>query len=436
MSFSEESLKIITSNKFADAADFLAAEEQMFDMFEVPAESVLLLTTSDTPATIRTKILDVEHRAHIWIDGCLNPGKHTSSKVPILDSIEEALQGLKRDDLMPEEFSLHYRRADKLSPLHVHPFYLREVLDGKVEFTALVPFPMYKGGQPMVEITVVYKGDNPPSFYGMAFELSNFHPVPGGVVLAEEFGIAIDPKSWKCPLATMRFNTMEKLIQGFKVAASCGKTYKLKTLEAIVKSLTPRRIADLKKTFDIDASGEPSFELNDAINTRLMEIMQTEDDPKKQKACGRLCTIDGELYFPQMNEKGNALIMAVSVLVRLYKQVPSVVDLIDFCVRRNILVHEAAMHDGNDDFHGGYKDMRWGDKPCQPRLTHKFLAVVAKETADDAFGKGSNAVIAALRGCRTAKAFLGLDATNDDPIAINKETVATVIMTMFGAIKE
>jgi hypothetical protein len=434
-SFSEDSLKIITSNKFADAADFLAIEAEKFDMFEVPAESVLVLTSSDTPATIRTKFLNVENRHHIWIDGCLNPGKHTSSKVPILNNIEEVVQGLKREDLMPEEFSLHYRRTDKFSPLHVHPFYLREVLNGKVEFP-IMPFPMYKGGQPMVEITVVYKGDNLPSFYGMAFELSNFHPVTGGVMLADEFGIEIDPKSWKNPLTTMHFNTMEQLIQGFKVAASCGKTYKLKTLEAITKSLNPKRIADLKKTFDIDASGEPSFELNDAINAKLMEIMQTESDPKKQKACGRLCTIDGELYFPQMNKTGNALIMAVSVLIRLYKEVPAVVELVDFCVRHNFLVHEAAMHDGNDDFHGGFKDMRWGERPCQPRFSHKFLCVLAKETADDAFGKGTNAVIAALRGCRKAKGFLGLDATNDDPIIVNKETVAKVIMTMFTEIKE
>ena len=431
--FSSDSLKAIEDAKFTDV-EFLATEAKTFEMFEVPAHAILEVTTSDTPATIREKILGVSSGAHFWFDGTLNAGKHTSSKVSIFDNIEEAVHGLKRDKIMPDEFWMHHRRLDKFSPLHVHPFYLREVLNGKVEFP-IIPFPMYKGGQPMVEITVHYKGDNPSALYGMAFELSNFHPVPDGVVLSRDFGIEIDPTSWKYPLSAMCFNTMEKLIQAFKVAASCGKTYKLKTVEAVAKSLTPKRIADLKKTFGIDASGEPSFELNDAINTTLMENMKTEVDPKKQKACGRLCSIDG-VYFPQMNEKGNALIMAVSVLIRLYKKVPAVVDLIDFCVRRNILVHEAAMHDGNDDFHGGFKDMRWGDKPCQPRFSHKFLSVTAKETADDAFGKGSNAVIAAMRGSREAKMFLGLDATNDDPITVDTKTVATVIMTMFGAIKE
>jgi hypothetical protein len=41
-----------------------------------------------------------------------------------------------------------------------------------------------------------------------------------------------------------------------------------------------------------------------------------------------------------------------------------------------------------------------------------------------------------MRGSREAKMFLGLDATNDDPITVDTKTVATVIMTMFNAIKE
>jgi len=432
-SFSADSAKII-KNSFDSEEEFLAAEARTFELFEVPDQAILQVTTSDTPTTIRERILGVQGSVHVWFDGTLNAGKYTSSKVQILDAIEEAVYGLKRDNLVPDEFWIHHRRPDKVSPIHVHPFYLKEVLKGKVELP-VVPFQMYRGGQPMVEMTMIYKGDNPTELYSMAFELSNFHEMGDAVILLDEFGIVIDAKSWKYPLTTMRLVTIEQLIQAFKVAACCGKTYKLKTLEAITKSFSEKRVTDLKNTFDIDASGTPSFELNDSVSAQLMEKIKTETNPKKQKAAGRLCAIDS-VYFPQMNEKGNALIMAVGVLIRLYKKVPSVVDLIDFCVRRKVLVHEAAMHDGNDDFHGGFKDMRWGKWPCQPRFSHRASAVHSAEVADDAFGRGTNAVIGALRGCKTAKAFLGLDASNDDPIVVDKETVALAIMAMFAAIEE
>lgn len=442
MQFTDKMLKAITGAKFADTDDFLTLEKQFFREFEVPAAATVQLCAGDTAASVREKLLAVEDRTHIWIDGALTPGKHTALKHALVDVVAEVVAQLRREDLLPERSFLHYRRADgKVSPPHVHPAYLRKVIDGKISLPHL-PFPVYKGGQPMVEATMLHKGDNPAELYAMAFEASNFQPIHGGpVVLSTDYGITLDPASWKHPIANMEIPAVELIIQAMKVAAGRGERFKLKTLEAVVKSLTVKRMQDLKETFGIDVPTHqhPTMALNERIADRLMEIMGTCTDPKLQKALGRLCALDGGAYFPKMDEVGNALIMAVGVMIRLHREDPALVALVDLCVRRHILVHEAAMHDGIDgECHGGFEDIKWGVWPCQPRFSHLAIAVTCLETPCDAFGRGLNAVVAARRGgCKRSREMLGLGNGEEvDPIVVDRDTVAKVIRTMFDAMED
>ena len=428
--FSNDLLEAINATQFKTPEEFTAAENAKIFMFEIPATSIVTLATGDTVESIREKILRVEDRAHVWVDEAIAKGKEAALDDVLINTLSETIEGMVQDDLFPAAFRIHLR-GHKLAPSHLHPRYLEKIVNGKIRppFVVDGKFPVHKGGQRMTEITMSFTKGGRTKVFIMAGTASNFHHFVGGpMILADEIGVK-SPKMWLSKIYGARLWSAEQWIQIHKIAAAEDDEFMLKDLAAVAKSLD-RRAKQLKKKFGIDVGETKDVKRNNEISRELFERMDNEADPKVQKDLGRNAAINGDKYFPKMNNLGNALLMASGVLLRLFRGDERLQKFVDWCRRFNYYVFEAAMHgDISGECSGADEDLAWGDRACCQRVSHLFEDVETDETIYSAFGFGFNYVLALSRttdAAAEAREFLGLPA--DEPITtITKDVCAAVI---------
>jgi hypothetical protein len=428
--FSNDLLEAINATRFKTPEEFTAVENANISMFEIPATNVVTLAPGDTVESIREKLLRVEDRLHIWVDEAITAGKEAALDNELINTLSEAIEGMVKEDLFPTWFRIHLR-GHKLTPSHVHPKYLEKIVSNKIRVphNAESKFPVYKGVQRMSEITMSFTKGKRTKVFIMAGTASNFHPFVGGpIVLSKEIGVKSGRK-WKNNVYDARLWSAEHWIQMNKIAAAEDDMYSINDDAEAVKSLD-RRAKNLKRKCEIDVGETRDVQRNNEISRELFVRMDNEADSKKQKTLGQLAAINGAKYFPQMNNTGNALLMASGVLLRLYRKDEKLQQFVDLCRRFNYYVFEAAMHgDISGECSGADEDLCWGDSACCQRVSHMFEDVETDQIVYSAFGFGFNYVVAINRttdAAAEAREFLGLPA--DEPVTeVTKDVCAAVI---------
>ena len=458
--------------------------------FHTPGEKTVEVNEGDSTATILDKIMAVEGARHeLWFTGLIvdNKGKttHLSTKNTVA-----AIRQLQTEKKLPSKVKMNFIGLKDTPSNGMHPKFRAAIAEGKFRLPQL--YRVYAAKQKMVELCFILEVGKTSKGYGMACGVSNFNEIPGDPITLLEFGVEVDPTSWKYAVITSLINTTEKFIQIWKCAAQNGKTFKSTELKDILGALQKRvkllsefghKIIDDAALAELIAeAAEPTDEitkklldLNDKISTKMMEIMCTCVNAKEQKKLGRGALIKAIKYFPTMDGKAfnpdapnyaelgvNAVFMTLGTMIRIYRGDEQVISLVDICKTFDIMFLEAAVHcaeeatiDGKkvDTTYGSEPDGAWGSTFSYPRESPDFDEVTAyseikdankvvtghkQRQANGAFGAG----LAMLMAARFDESELGQAARKRlgvDQYAlmeINRETIRIVAQAMVNSIEE
>jgi hypothetical protein len=502
-------LKAIGSTSFKTEEAYLAYFHSRIEEFSAPPKHSIDLKTSDTVDIITTKInfipLIPSHGSvlHLWIRGVI-VNKDADLDVPLWHKLQEAVDTLYHDGLLTCKTKLHLV-GQKLTPPHgMHPKMLQNILDGRLRVPT--PYRVYRGGEEMTEITITMSADGSCGVVsGMQFPLSNFRPIlckDGQTYLTlGELGVTAKDGSWKWPVIKAPMDSAEKQIQLIKAAAALGTTYRVTDVKVIrskmadrlkvLRNLAPASLfntvlgmsegemVQLDLLHQHVSAGtvpelldEDLILFNDAISAKLLEAMVACVVPGDEKDIGRAALINGAAYFPQMDGAPfdpaasnfdtvgvNAVLMAVGLMLRIYRGDAQLIDSLEVCRRFNLRIQEAAVHvqvkgeNGVKLTHGHVPDTKWGSEGDCTRDSPDFDEAVvmmapwtdadgtvtsAPEPVHGAFAAGSSMTMAAMFGdgevARAARVRLGCNP--DQPMLITEETCRLAATKMLAEIAE
>jgi hypothetical protein len=289
---------------------------------------------------------------NIWIDDALEPGTSANIVLPTLETVLNKVGGTRN-------LSIHLI-GHGTTPDYVHPKWISGIIKSNVKkgrppFDFPLGFTIYKGGQKRVDITIHIDTEGRTQLYGMKFTPSNFVLLNQTVHLGNDLGLKFPQNKL---LEDAVINSTEKLIQLPKNIASTNPKY--------------GDAADM------------------SLNQARLTLALAELEPKKQKSLGREAKMSAEgglAYFEMANGADldifgnnwegvgtNVLIQAFGAMLRLYRGDSALWQLLEFCIKYNITIVEAAVHDEIEDerkkiSYGAFPDLTWGDSWTYPWMS-------------------------------------------------------------------
>jgi hypothetical protein len=364
---------------------------------------------------------------HLWVHGLITPENHLSFAT---DNFLTAVKELQAIQQMPiEGLHIHLFGFKPVFQM-VHPHYLNQLKSGKIGFTVdkmpnpkttKLPVHLYDDANKdekknrMVAISLVYYMDR-NNRVGikkciMDADESNFRPIPHGHkvcvasdLMPEDFDIMSLP-AWKRNwMQDTKFTSGEHIIHsGKSAAAAWSMTYHFSSPASIThrfgqpniaKKWITMKLKDFNKVgIVINVDGDDHCTVEGKVETpkrkemggagtfaKMMALineiiyckMETCEDPAMMKKLGRLCLLNVDLYFPNMDCKkpnemanvlfdeygypqaissfckqdigANAKIMKVGLLLRLLHGDEHLANNLKLCKKHNMIIIEGAVH--------------------------------------------------------------------------------------------